>query len=237
MSEKNFPPLPVKEKAGAALQASKWLKIPVLLDVNEMASLLTSLGDFWIFAIGGIVPIGSGCLSQEEFLIMYQKYIQTLKAGEKPENPEFKRFFSTVFTRSLEALYTVPLPHHQQLIKIDKPVVQLQMHQFDYSPIDEKFRSMVLGFDSISWGIQFSYPQLYQDEEMHIKQVRDEDEFPNTLLFRSLQQWIRRHTIATPFLVNDKLMNVPIRLGKKCLEWINQHPQLQEKGLQIKTSL
>lgn len=235
MSESPCPPLPSKDKAGLALQASKWLKLPVLVDENEMAALLAALGEYWMFTIGGVIPQGSGCLSQQEFLHAYQEYVQLLKKGKKPEDRAFKRIFSSVFTCSLDALYTVPLPNQQQLIKIDKPVVQLQMHRFDYSSIDGKFRSMVLGPDSISWGIQFSYPQLYQDEQMQIKQVKDEKEFPNTSLFRRLQQWVRHHTIATPFLVDHQLTNVPIRLGKQCLAWINHHPQLAAKGLQVKT--
>jgi hypothetical protein len=48
-----------------------------------------------------------------------------------------------------------------------------------------------------------------------------------------MQQWVRSHTIATPFEVEGKKVNVPIRLGKECLSRINSHPQLQAKGLRV----
>jgi len=63
--------------------------------------------------------------------------------------------------------------------------------------------------------------------------VRESSEFPNTALYRSVQRWMRAHTIPTPFHVNGKKINVPMRLGKKCLPWISEHCQLKEKGIKV----
>jgi hypothetical protein len=230
----NTPHLPVKSRIGPPLQASKWLKYPILIDLEEMESLLGALGNFWIFLISGLIRQGGGSILQGEFLDCYAAYIQSLKEGKWPEDARIRSYFSSVFTVTVDALYTVAIENQQQLIKVDKPVVQLQNHRFDYSLVDGKFRSMILGPDSIWWGIQFSYPQLYQDASMQIKHIRKgDDEFPNTALFHVLQRWIRQYTVATPFLVNEKQVNVPIRLGKNCFKWINNHPQLKEKGLTV----
>ncbi len=226
--------LTVRNKIGLSLQASKWLKCPLLIDVDEMRALLNALGNFWIFLISGVIDAGKELLSQVEFLDCYQCYIESLKQGKLLDDERRRFYFSSVFTVTTEALYALPVSDQRLLVKVDKPVVQLQSHQFTYSAVDGKFRSMVFGTDHISWGIQFSYPQLYQDSLMQVRQVREGSEFPNTTLFHSLQRWMRQYTVATPFWVNHRRTNVPIRLGKNCFEWINNHPQLISKNLQVK---
>ena len=104
----------------------------------------------------------------------------------------------------------------------------------DYSEHDGKFRPMVFGLDSVTWGLQFSYPQLFMDgRTKEAFAVVESEEFPNTALFHQLQRWMRQNTLPTPFLVDGKRVNSPIRLGKACLPWINRHPQLAPKHLQV----
>lgn len=217
------------------LQASKWLTIPVLIDSSEMANLFSHLSDFFLYFCGGVTPLNQGAFSKEDFLSHYSSYIDTLKAGQLPDPATYLRWFSPAMTATPDSLYVVPLPNDKQLIRIAKPVVQLQANAIDYSPFDKKFRPMVFGKDNIPWGIQFSYPQQYLDS--HTKQVIELKNDPknlNTLLFRKLQQWIRQETVPTPFIVANELQNVPIRLGKQCLSWINHHPQLIIKGISVK---
>jgi hypothetical protein len=230
----NVESIPVRASAAPPLQASKWLKCPVLMDMDEMQALFTVLGDFGIFMTSSVLSNQEGLLDPQVFLNKYNDYIEDLKQGKLPIEGEIRPFFTSSFSIDPKALYFVPLSSSQRLLKIQQPVIQLQHHKFDYSPLDGKFRSMVLGPSSIFWGIQFSYPQLYQDPStFQVQQVAEGDAFPNTALFRALQRWVRHHTAATPFLVQGKRTNVPIRLGKKCFEWINKHPQLKQKGIQV----
>lgn len=218
------------------MQASKWLKCQVLLDGDEMQALFQALGNFYIYLTGGIQNRGEGEISHDNFLASYRAYVEALKSGVLPEEAVYARLFCSVFSVSRQMLYAIAVSEEKILIRVEKPVVQLQAHRLDYSPFDQKFRSMVLGADSILWGIQFSYPQLFEDAvSKDVFQVREEgSDFPNTQFFHELQRWVRHHTIPTPFMVDGKLTNVPIRLGKECLSWINQHPQLGKKGIAIK---
>jgi hypothetical protein len=218
---------------GSSLQVSKWQKLPILIDVDEMQALLVFLGEFWIVQISGLIPIGQEIISQEAFLEVYRHYITAVKQGKNPSDPRWRSYFSSVWTTFSEALYTVKMNEQQCLVKVQHPVVQLQAHRFDYSSADGSFRSMVMGQESIPWGIQLSYPHLYQDENLQVLTVREGAQFPNTALFKKLQQWVRTHTIATPFEVAGQRVNVPIRLGKQCFDWINTLPQLQAKGLHV----
>lgn len=200
-----------------------------------MQELVAALGDFFILPISGLIPIGNEFISKEAFLEAYSSYVAALKQGELPNDSRIRPYFTSIWTVTLEAVYAVPVKQGHNLIKICQPVIQLQGHRFDYSTVDGKFRSMVLGSDCVQWGLQFSYPQLYQDDNLQVFSTREGVQFPNTALFKRLQQWMRSHTIATPFEVEGKKINVPIRIGKQCLSWVNNHPQLQVKGLRVIT--
>lgn len=218
------------------LQASKWLSLQVLIDEEEMAALCQALEPFEIYRTGAVVPAGEGKIPLTAFIDSYAHYIQQLKRGEIPKMEEYHSYFSTLFTVTPEVLYSIAAGDDRQLLRLSKPAIQLQPHSLDYSPYDGKFRPMVLGLNSIMWGIQYSYPQLYQDPlNKEVLSVGQEEIFPNTLLFRTLQRWVRHNTIPTPFQVEGRTINVPMRLGKNCLSWINHHPQLASRKLQIIT--
>lgn len=222
-----------KHQVGLALQASKWLKVPLLIDEEEMKLLFLELGEFAIYPISGIVKPGEGVISHKDFLSSYEEYIQGLRQGHVEISQRQRNYFSSALSVTPEALYAVKLSENEELIKVERPVILSQLHQVIYSTVDGSFRSMGFGTDAISWGIQFSYPQLFQTADLEVKQVKENEEFPNTALFKKLQRWVREHTRATPFLVNQKKTNVPIRLGLNCFSWINQHPQLTVKGIQV----
>lgn len=219
-----------------SLQASKWLQIQVLLDVHEMESLFADLGEFYIYRVGGIAKIGEELISQERFLSEYRDYIDALKRGEVPDADRFRKVFANVLTASSDALFSYRISPEEHIVRIARPIIQMQSHSMHYSKDDEKFRPLVFGYDSILWGVQFSYPQLYQDVvTMEIKKVDQSDVCMNTALFRKLQQWLRHHTRPTPIVAEGKAMRIPIKIGNECFSWINRHPQLKQRGMQVIT--
>lgn len=219
--------IPQRPSVGYTLQASQWHSCQVLLDVDEMKDLLAHLGQFSIVQVSGVIPYREAILSKEDFLEGYRQYVFALKEGKYPDEPSLRSVFSSVFTTTLDVLYAVPLKVEGQcLIKVTHPVVQLQNHRLHFSSADGKFRSMVFGSETLCWGLQFSFPRLFQDEKSQVYQVREGDQFPNAALFRQLQLWMRHHTRATPFDVGGKKIFSSARLGYRCFPWINNHPQL-----------
>lgn len=218
----------------APIEASKWLSSQVLIDADEMQELFNALNPFYIYLTSQITKKDGGRVSQAEFLDCYRTYIADLQHGKLPDEALFRHLFSSAFTVAPDALCVVLIGDDQQMIRNVQPVVQLQSHRMDYSSADGKFRSMTFGTDSIMWGIQFSYPQLFRNPATkQVEEVDDTESFPNTRLFRTLQRWVRHNTTPTPFLVEGQRINVPMRLGKQCYKWINNHPQLLRKGLRI----
>lgn len=228
-------PLRTTEKSDErSLQASKWLQMQVLLDADEMESLFAELGDFLIYRVGAITKIGEEAVAHAEFLSDYRDYVEALKQGELPDMSRFRRVFANVLTVSSEAIFSYRISPEEQILRIAKPIIQMQSHAMHYSADDGQFRPNVFGFDSILWGVQFSYPQIYQDlETMEIKKVDQGDSCINTPLFHRLRHWLRNHTRPTPIVVGEKLIKIPIKIGYKCLPWINQHPQLKQMGMHV----
>lgn len=232
-------PLRQSTTAEQPLQASKWLQVQALLSLHELADLFTfleaSIGLFFLYSCGAVCNKDKGKLSKEDFLLTYKGYIEDLMEGRIPDLAYYRSLFSPIMTVTTEALFTIPVGEDRQIIRVSKPVIQLQAHHMDYSLVDKKFHSMVFGRDSIAWGIQFSFPQLYQDNQTkQVEIVKKSVAFPNAALFQFLQKWMRQQTIPTPFIADGLITKVPIRLGKDCLTWINLHPQLISKNLKVK---
>jgi hypothetical protein len=97
-----------------------------------------------------------------------------------------------------------------------------------FSDVDHEFRPMILSQNSIFWGLQFSFPQVYQDPKTGA--LKEAEVSP---LFQAIRKWIRNTTVPTPMMVEGKRVNIPIRLGKRCFSWINRHPQLKCKVMEI----
>lgn len=213
-------------------QAGKWQQVRLLIDAEEMKALFDELGDCYLYRLGGVLPREEKNFELDDFLSMYSHYIQSLKEGKIPE----KTSFSCAMTADLQALFSVLVGDDKQIIRIRQPVIQMQEHTIDYSREDHKFRSMVFGKESVTWGLQFSYPQLFTDPKTQkIINVLQAD-FLNTGLFRTLQKWVRKYTVPTPFIVEEKKIHVPFRLGKSCFSWIGNHPQLVSKGVTVHVS-
>ena len=218
----------------STLQASKWLYVQALLDNQEMVSLFEFINPFFLASCGTVSPLGEGVVSQNKFLDHYKSYIDSLQIGELLPLEKYQSVFSCAMTTSLDTLYAIPIGESQQLVRVSKPVIQMQSCNIAYSTEDKKFYAKVFGSQNIRWGVQFGYPQLYQDPKTkEVITIRNSPDFPNSELFHLIQKWIRSHTIPTPFFVDNVLTNVPMRLGKNCLSWINKHPQLIEKKIKV----
>lgn len=206
-------------------QGSKWLKFQVLCQRDEIEQLFERLKPFYIFPLTGIVD--GNPISQEDFLSEYESWISGLKNGRVPEDRLLRKILAAAFTDDLDALW-LQAAGKGYLVKIAKPTLLVQAHFFSYSEMDGVFRPMSMGQGSIFWGLQFSFPGVYQDAKtMELKEVG------KSKMFESVRLWVREATRATPFVVEGKRSNSPIRLGKLCFSWIGNHPQLQTRGISI----
>ena len=212
------------EKEGV-FQAAKWLKVQALLSGDELSALLNVLSPFTLLPLSGAYALSELPLSSSEFVRTYQEWLQLFDATN------IGPYRALLLTKDDTGVWLQQMPSGHFLVKPSAPFIQIQVHHMIYSPIDQSFRPMALGKDTIFWGLQFSFPQVYQDPKTGA--FVEEDMGPNEEAFRVLRRWVREHTIATPMWVEGKRVNLPIRIGKECLGWVNEHPKLREKRLEV----
>lgn len=228
-------PIFVSERAEEKpFQVSKWMKVQVLLSAEEMDFLLQELGKIHFVIVSEPVVPDQAILTPEKFSETYRRYVEVLERGMEPVAREFRAPFSSAMSRDLRPFYAIPVTQEKLLIKPKEPIIQLQAHSFLYSELKQEFHPMVFGQKSISWGLQFSYPQWYQDgKTFQIHRVNTEASFRNTSLFSELMKWMRRFTLPTPCEVRGKKINAPIRIGRGVFSWISSHAQLKNQSLRV----
>lgn len=189
-------------------QASKWLHTAALL---ENLDELLSFGK--LFALKGenlsLEPVTS--------ISSYPPFIEAWKRGENAALNDF----AFAFTLDEEALYALETPHGYQ-IKPRKAVVEISTHYLNIS--DGEVRSNVYGPETLSWGIQFGFPQLHMTEESDMIKHLEAENYP---LYKKIQTYLRDTTIPAKF--GD--LQSSVRLSKTALPWVNQHPWLKERNL------
>lgn len=214
------------------LQASRWLFSQILIDAEEMAELFNVIGECFLFKLGTVCKPGDEGISINHFLNAYSEYIENLKQGTL--EPSSIALAPYALTKSIDALCAVQVAPDKHIVRVVKPVVQIQGLTLDYSSLDKKYRTMIMGGNTITWGVQFSFPQLTQDRNtQEVIRITAETD-PNAQLFKTLQRWVRNFTSPTPMIAEGQTTNLSVRLGKRCFSWINHHPQLKKKGLEVK---
>ncbi len=227
--------LPLASVKEGPYLVSRWLKIQVLLDASELQALMTELSPFSIFCVSSVVDKSSAGVLHQLFYESYLSYITALKRGEAIDEQETQHLFSSVWTRTLDSLYTQEINEEKLIIRIKEPVIQLRPASFVFSSLDQKIYPMVKGKQSISWGLEFSYPHLYQDPHTKdVCSVAKEKRFVNTAFFRQLMRFLRKASLPVTFIKDDLSLTTSLRIGKKMIPDIMHHPQLLKHHLSVK---
>jgi hypothetical protein len=205
-------------------QAAKWVKIQALVDENELSELFEE--SFLIYPLSGMFPLEKLPIEKKTYLETYKTWIDQAKSGQIPQVD--KDLNVVAWTQTPDDIWVQQIPGEKYLVKPCAPFVQVQIHNMGFSPIDKEYRPMILSQNSIFWGLQFSYPQVYQEPK-----TKEFKESEDSELFQAIRKWIRNTTVPTPMLYEGKRTNIPIRLGKNCFSWINNHPQLKPQGLSV----
>lgn len=211
---------------------SKWIKSQVLLDADEMEACFNAVSPFELYNTCSIAAFEELTITHSTFLEAYKKYVHSLREGELSE-PD-RKLFSAVMTVDPEAVYAKELQPGRWMAKLARPVVQLQNHRFFASNLDHKIHPMVMSPDSIQWGVQFAFPQIFFDGSSgSYKKTSDEKQFSNAAVFGKLLKWLRSESYPTTFVWDGQKVASPIRLGKQCFKWIANHPQLKKQGIKV----
>lgn len=218
------------ELQGAA-SFSKWQHIQVLLEDFELRALFSKLEPFSLFPTGSIHQNPITSITTKTFTENYKTYLQELKAKSILCPQTMRAFFSCAMTQEENAICQAQLEKNAYKVQYLAPFVLIQPFYFVLSSGEKHFQPMILGKKSISWGLRFSYPLLFQSpKSSKIQKVTKDKAFPNSKLFFTLQKWIRHNTLPPCFIHQNKKYTFPLRLGKKCFPWIHTHPQFAKNS-------
>ncbi len=198
-----------------------------------MEACLKAALPFSFYNVSSIGPFTDLEISQEAFLEAYGAYVQALQQGNII-NKYDRRIFSSVMTADPEALFAHEVQSGRWIGKLARPIVQVQQGHFFASKIDHQIHPMVMGPESVHWGVQFSFPQIFFDGARGVlEKTSDETLFPNGALFSKLVKWLRAHSVPTTFIWEGRKIATAMRLGKRCFSWIAAHPQLRAQGISV----
>lgn len=206
------------EKEGNT-QVAKYLKYPVLCTTEELRKLFSLSQGSQLFPLTGFFEKP---FQVESFLEAYQGWEGAL---ESLALPMFRPYLACLWTADENALWLQRVSSGKCLLKMRTPVVQMQAHFFRYSSVDKTAHSMVFSKDSIFWGIQFSYPQIYQEgiSKACLKAPKREE-------WQAIKRWVRDETAPVRLQDQDTVIQTTMRLGKG---WKKEHPVLTKLGLKV----
>ncbi len=210
-------------------QASKWWKLQVFFSLDALDFFFQDLGSFWICPLGKVLQEEEQILEKDQYLQAYKKKVdQYLTHHITP----IEEISPCAFTVLKEDLYLMNLSQNRFLLKIKNPVVQVHPYFFRFSKQNRSFLSNVYAEDSIFWGLQFSFPQIFQDEDLNLHKVHPQT-FANAALFQKMRRWIRKHTSPISFEFEGEKIVTSMRASPQLFCLLQKYPKLIELGLNI----
>jgi len=215
------------------MQASKWMHVRMLVDAQEFADLLQDLGPLLFVNISSVGSYEKVVQKADALQEMYAQYVQALQEG-KPWQA-FAKNLCWALSIHADPFYALELGADKWLVKEHAPAVRMQHFHFHYIHEQSSFILTHHAEKSIPWGIEFAFPQFYQEpHSCKAIEVFKDPLYPGSILFRKIQSWAREATTPVPFIIHERKKVAPFRLGKKCFSWVDQY--LQNKGLKVYAS-
>ncbi len=213
--------------------ASKWIHLPFLVDVEDFQDLFLHVGTPLFLRSSGIYEEKELFLSQEQFINYWQQYLYDVKSGPILDS-KYKPLFSLFWSSTPETVGLIDLGEGRVCATQLAPNIVLQLHRFQYSVTDGQYRRQVFGPDTVSWGLQASFPMLVQDPKTRVirKALLDHD-CENRALWMQFQKWLKARTLPVSFEVGGARQTVPFRISPSALKWIDQHHELKMKGITV----
>lgn len=219
--------LPVEKKI--PYEVSRARSQRVLLDPEEMNSLFQVLGSFFLFrtATKNELPAQD---DRTEWRLLYEEYIEQLKLGDVGRAVLLSAFIAP----SKESFYALSTPSKKIQIRPREPIIQITHHTFSFNPEEGQFYSQIFGAEALSWGVEWSFPLLFEEPfSKEVFKLTDAERWPALLLFKKWEGWLREHTEPVKFLSREKKEIAPFRIGKKAKSWAKELPALHKKGLTL----
>ena len=217
------------------MNASKWLRFALLVDVSELQTLLESLGPVHLINLSPVHSEQDLFMTKEQLLVQYQDYIDQIKAGKSIDHAHRQKAFALHMSYDVSSCYQIVLKEGALFYAKERaPGVRLKLHNFSWDGENRQTHSNVHAKNGITWGLEFAYPQIFAssiDEE--VVYVLKSDGMPNNALFQTVKKWVRQRSKPVRFLYEGASSVSTIRLGKEAQSWVHHHEELRANNLEV----
>ncbi len=201
MDDKTFFPFPMKSKAAGPLLASKYLKIAALLSLEEMEEVVS--GGVFFADISSLI-VGKARFDKAALLEKYAFYLSQLKVRDKVET-----LGCYAISDCAEAFYGIDVGKGRIKLCSHKPSIQVR--SFAFAVCEKQLISHAFGKKSVAFGVEFSFPRVYQDASGEIQDAVKVETYPNYPLARNMFRLLRALSLPVRF---EGYKTAPFRLGK-----------------------
>ncbi|PCI76629.1 hypothetical protein COB21_04165 [Candidatus Aerophobetes bacterium] len=217
------------------MQASKWLRIRILLDEKTLTQWFDLIGQVCFVNLFATKSEDALIVSPEEVLSRYTQYMEQIKAGKEVDHAYFQKKLTLHMTKDPKSCYKTALKGKSIYFAKEKaPGVRMALFGFSWDKSHREIHSNVYSKTTISWGLEFSYPQIFSGSlDTEVVYLAQEKDRPNSALFVQLKQLIRRASKPVKFIYEDQKIISSLRMDKTGGAWINNHFGLKENSLKV----
>ncbi len=202
----------IKGAPKSVLQASKWLEIPMLLTPDDFLKMLVFLEGTILSPLGNLVNENELCIDPLELSKVYANVCQLAFENKLISRDLIKKLSLRIICKK-ENLIACELAQGRFIVHEQVPAIKMQALFLNYSKEENKIRSRVLGANQIFWGVELSFPQIYQDP-LTFKMKDSWNITEESKLFKSLQKWAREHTKPSKFQFDKVSQSTAFRRSK-----------------------
>lgn len=217
-------------------EVSRQQKIGFLYDTQDLKELLELFKDIYCIDLTRPGKPSDLIIAFSELLPSLENNVASLKKNQSVSlSSTDQRLLNSSLSSTTDAIAELKLADGRSLLRPTLPLIQINPLRLYYSQELASIKSQVYGSDTIAWGIQLSYPQLFKDQGSGdvISTLTPDSPLPNTALFKALQKWMRRNTKICTFKSGDMTISSNVRITPRALEWASSHPQLKEHNLHL----
>ncbi len=218
----------------SGISGSLWLSKHLLLDEEEWRTFFSTpdILNMEMFRASGLFNANMLQITPSEFTAHWKDYLHDLYTASRVDDARFRQHFSAYLSLTRDALRVKVHSTEKGMIIPVLPCVTMQLHRFSCSKESPgKVLSGVFGPHTISWGVTISYPQIAQNQgTKKIMKALSDESCHNRILWKSIQRFVREHTLPLPLILGEKKIWASIRIGRNMIRTIRDHQELNRSS-------
>lgn len=207
----------------------------MLLDPSTLEQIFSHLSPVYFVNLSVTNSEQELLFSKERVLAFYSDYIEQIKAGKEVDHLAVKKKLSLHMTKEPSSCYKMGLDGRDvYFVKEREPGIRVMLHQFAWDLENKETHSNVHGKGGISWGLEFSYPQIFGSSlGGDVIYLAKEKQRANTLLFTELKRLVRRFSKPVAFLLDGQRVQTTLRIDDGAKAWVGAHQGMKDHGIEV----